>query len=224
MSHPLPTTRPATIARVAAAARVAAVGRVAGGRAVAAALATAVLATPAAAAAAVAAPGAPAGGRSAFALTSAAFAEGGTIPAVHECTSAGPDPRRRNESPPLAWSGAPAGAAAYAVVMRDLDNRDLLHWVLYDIPADAAALPQNVEHAYEPAVPRGARQAYYRGSATLFGYQGPCSPNAVNTYEFVVHAVDRAALPGLSRDSSIRDVAAAVTRASLGTARLTGES
>ncbi|MFI6585211.1 YbhB/YbcL family Raf kinase inhibitor-like protein [Embleya sp. NPDC050493] len=170
------------------------------------------------------APTSPAG-RSAFALSSAAFADGGVIPKIHECTSGGGnDPAKKNESPPLTWSGAPAAAKSYAIVMRDLDNADLIHWVVYDIPVGTTSLPQNVDHAYRPSVPAGARQVYYRGSASLYGYQGPCSPSTVNTYEFVVHALDRTSLTELNSASSTRTAARVIAAASIASARISGES
>nr|WP_245193035.1 YbhB/YbcL family Raf kinase inhibitor-like protein [Amycolatopsis alba] len=163
--------------------------------------------------------------QNAFALSSTAFANGGLIPKVHECTSGGGnDPAKKNESPPLAWSGAPAAAKSYAIVMRDLDNNNLIHWVIYDIPAATASLPQNVQHVYQPPVPAGSRQVYYRGSASLFGYQGPCSPSTVNTYEFVVHALNRASLTNLNSNSSTQTAARAITAASIGSAKISGES
>ncbi|NRQ37590.1 YbhB/YbcL family Raf kinase inhibitor-like protein [Nonomuraea sp. NN258] len=147
------------------------------------------------------------------------------MPKVHECTSDGRnDPRQRNESPPLAWTGAPDTARSYAIVMRDLDNWNLIHWVIYDIPVSATSLPQNVDHAYRPSVPAGARQIYYRGSASLYGYQGPCSPRTVNTYQFVVHALNRAQLTELTSASSTTTAARVISSASIGTAALSGES
>ncbi|WP_245600008.1 YbhB/YbcL family Raf kinase inhibitor-like protein [Embleya scabrispora] len=164
-------------------------------------------------------------GRSAFALSSAAFVDGGFIPKIHECTSGGGnDPAKKNESPPLTWSGAPAAARSYAIVMRDLDNADLIHWVVYDIPANTTSLPQNVDHAYRPSVPAGARQIYYRGSASLYGYQGPCSPSTVNTYEFVVYVLDQPSLPGLNSGSSTRTAARTIAAASIASAGIRGES
>ncbi|WP_409239559.1 YbhB/YbcL family Raf kinase inhibitor-like protein [Streptomyces sp. PA5.6] len=178
--------------------------------------------SPAAASATSSQPSAP---RSAFALSSTAFADGGVIPKVHECTSGGgSDPAKRNESPPLTWSGAPAGAKSYAIVMRDLDNSSLIHWVIYDIPASTTSLPQNVDHAYRPTAPAGARQVYYRGSASLYGYQGPCSPSTVNTYEFVVHALNKTSLTSLNSNSSTRTAAREIGAATIGSARITGES
>ncbi|MET8689216.1 YbhB/YbcL family Raf kinase inhibitor-like protein [Streptomyces sp. NPDC004732] len=163
--------------------------------------------------------------RSAFALSSSAFADGGVIPKVHECTSGGgSDPGKRNESPALTWSGAPTAAKSYAIVMRDLDNASLIHWVIYDIAASTASLPQNVDHAYQPSTPAGARQVYYRGSASLYGYQGPCSPSTVNTYEFVVYALNRASLTNLNSGSSTRTAAREIAAATIGSARITGES
>ncbi|WP_207936048.1 YbhB/YbcL family Raf kinase inhibitor-like protein [Actinomadura sp. KC216] len=161
----------------------------------------------------------------ALAITSTAFTNGGRIPIVHECTSSGDnDPRKKNESPPLAWTGGPAETQSYAIIMRDVDNRNLLHWIIYDIPATVAELPQNVEHVYKPTVPAGSRQIYYRGSASLFGYQGPCSPSSVNTYTFTVYALNRATLTELNENSTIQTAANSITRASLGSAVISGES
>ncbi|GHE53737.1 hypothetical protein GCM10018785_24100 [Streptomyces longispororuber] len=124
----------------------------------------------------------------------------------------------------MTWSGAPAAAKSYAIVMRDLDNANLIHWVIYDIPASTTSLPQNVDHKYQPSVPAGARQVYYRGSASLYGYQGPCSPSTVNTYEFVVHALDQASLTNLNSSSTTRTAAREIAAATIGSARITGES
>ncbi|MEU6819359.1 YbhB/YbcL family Raf kinase inhibitor-like protein [Streptomyces atriruber] len=163
--------------------------------------------------------------RNAFALSSTAFADGGVIPKVHECTSGGgSDPGKRNESPPLTWSGAPTAAKSYAIVMRDLDNASLIHWVIYDIGASTTSLPQNVAHEYRPSTPAGARQVYYRGSASLYGYQGPCSPSTVNTYEFVVHALNQASLTKLNSSSSTRTATREIAAATIGSAKVTGES
>lgn len=160
--------------------------------------------------------------RAAFALSSTAFADGGLIPKVHDCASSGDgDPEKKDESPPLAWSGAPEQAKSYAIVMHDLDN-GIIHWVIYDIPASTAELPQNVDHAYQPAVPAGARQAYYRGSANFFGYQGPCTTN--HTYEWAVHALNKESLTELDANSSTQAAETAIDAATIATASLRGTS
>ncbi|MFD2467460.1 YbhB/YbcL family Raf kinase inhibitor-like protein [Amycolatopsis silviterrae] len=161
-------------------------------------------------------------GRNAFALSSTAFADGGLIPKAHDCASSGDgDPRKKNESPPLDWSGGPDAAKSYAIVMHDLDN-GIIHWVIYDIPVAAAGLPRNVDHAYQPSVPAGSRQAYYRGSANFFGYQGPCTTN--HTYEWAVHALNRATLSELNSNSSTRVAKSAINAATIATASLRGDS
>src|SRR5439155_5221309 len=75
----------------------------------------------------------------AFSVTTTAFREGAGIPVKHTCDGA-------DVSPPLAWSGAPAGAAAFALIADDPDAPagTWVHWVLYDLPARASALAENV--------------------------------------------------------------------------------
>lgn len=80
-----------------------------------------------------------------FTLTSRSFAAGAAIPARHTCDG-------ENISPPLAWSGAPAGTRSFALIDDDPDAPrpgGFVHWVLYDIPASVSELA-------EGAVPPGA--------------------------------------------------------------------
>src|SRR5437879_12240416 len=89
----------------------------------------------------------------AFMLTSSAFTEGAPIPVKHTCDGA-------DVSPPLAWSGAPSGAAGFALIMDDPDAPagTWVHWVLYDLPATTAQLPENVAKTDAPADLGGALQ------------------------------------------------------------------
>ncbi|MCD6340057.1 MAG: YbhB/YbcL family Raf kinase inhibitor-like protein, partial [Verrucomicrobia bacterium] len=77
-------------------------------------------------------------------------------------------------SPPLAWSGAPEGAQAFALICDDPDAPmgTWVHWVIYDIPAEAAGLEENVPP--EESLPNGARQG--RNDFRRIGYGGPCPP------------------------------------------------
>lgn len=76
----------------------------------------------------------------AFKLTSPAFEHNGKMPA--EFTGDGD-----GISPPLKWSGAPAGTKFYALQLWHKPRADgdevKSYWVVFNIPADAAGLDQN---------------------------------------------------------------------------------
>ena len=158
-----------------------------------------------------------------FELTSTAYVNGGMIPVQYECgppVAMGPG---MNINPPLAWTAGPAGTMSYAIVMRDTDFMNLVHWVIYDIPANQLFVPEAVPEGYSPAVPVGAHQAELQGSG-FFGYLGPCSPVSINTYRITVHAMPTATLPGVTMASTENDAAAAVEGMSIASATLDGES
>lgn len=116
-------------------------------------------------------------------LTTAAFTEGGTIPAKHTCD--GPD-----LSPPLAWSGTPAGTKAFALICDDPDAPagTWVHWVLYNVPGTAAQLPENVPKAETVPALGGALQG--RNDSRKIGYAGPCPPpGRPHRYFFKLYAL-----------------------------------
>lgn len=97
------------------------------------------------------------------------------------------DPRHTcdgvNVSPPLAWSGAPTGTAAYAVVLTDLDAPEFAHWVVANIPADRASIPENFT---DPLV------VFADNSQGRAGYAGPCPTKGENhTYDVTVYALSQ---------------------------------
>lgn len=107
-------------------------------------------------------------------LTSSAFAAGGPIPERHGFY-------RENVSPPLSWSGEPAGTQTLVLLVEDLDY-PFSHWVLYDIPAGTTALE-------EGHVPAGARQG--KNTSGTSGYAGPYPPVGVrHRYAFILYALD----------------------------------
>jgi Raf kinase inhibitor-like YbhB/YbcL family protein len=148
-------------------------------------------------------------------LTSSAFAEGGIIPAVSTCSGA-------NTSPPLSWSGAPAGTQSFAVVLTDL-SISLVHWVIYDIPLTAMGLPASIEGTYSPSNATGAHQTVSVQASTV-GYYGPCPsrPPPTHMYQFAVYALDVAPLPGVSQNTTRTDAVAAIAAHRLGMGTLTG--
>ena len=152
------------------------------------------------------------GGAVAFALTSTGFTEGAPIPAKFACAGA-------NVSPELTWTAGPAGTQSYAVVLTDKSN-NLIHWVIWDIPASVTGLPENVQKTATPPAPPGAKQVKSYDNNTV-GYLGPCPPNQ-HTYELAVWALDVATLPNVTTASTRSEVFAEIQNHDLGSAKLTG--
>jgi Raf kinase inhibitor-like YbhB/YbcL family protein len=110
-----------------------------------------------------------------------------------------------NVSPPLTWTTLPAGTVSIAVVCEDPDAGNpppFVHWVIYNIPATAQGLPENIPfqpNAPMPAAIAGATQGL-SGFRRPF-YRGPAPPpGKPHHYHFIVYALDTADLPpGLTR-------------------------
>ncbi len=115
-------------------------------------------------------------------ITSEAFGEGETIPAEYTCDN-------RDISPPLTWSGIPAGTKSIALIMDDPDapRGTFVHWVLYGIPPEAQGLPEAVPK--NKTLNDGSRQGT-TGFGKI-GYGGPCPPpGKPHRYYFKVYALD----------------------------------
>ena len=115
-------------------------------------------------------------------LTSSAFAQGQPIPAKYTCDE-------RNVSPPLKWTGAPAGAKSLALIADDPDAPvgSWVHWVLYDLPATVNELPEDV--AKTQYSPGGGKQGL--NDFKHLGYGGPCPPpGKPHRYFFKLFALD----------------------------------
>ena len=118
-------------------------------------------------------------------LTTAAWPDGGQIPLKH--TQAGEE-----ISPALTWSGAPDGVAGYVLVVHDADaaigsgTDDILHWMLWNIPAASTGLSERVPRGAQ--LPDGTRQI----SATGPNYRGPGAPASgpPHHYVFELFALD----------------------------------
>ena len=120
-------------------------------------------------------------------VTSGAFQEGATVPKEHAGEGA-------DKSPPLAWSGAPAGTKEFAVIVHDPDAPvgTWYHWVLYNIPADVTSLSAGVPNAAVVSTPLKARQGLNSWPSENVGYRGPMPPkgHGKHRYIFTVYAVD----------------------------------
>ena len=122
-------------------------------------------------------------GASALTLTSDAFANNGDIPVKYSCSG-------EATSPPLAWSGAPAGTKAFVLIVHDPDAPlagGFTHWIVVDLPGTATSL--------QPAILQDATIS--GGGKQLIGYRGMCPPegSAPHHYHFRLYALD-AALSG----------------------------
>ncbi|MFZ5442548.1 MAG: YbhB/YbcL family Raf kinase inhibitor-like protein [Myxococcota bacterium] len=116
-------------------------------------------------------------------LTSPAFQDGAELPAVFTCEG-------DDESPPLSWSGAPAGTKSFVLIIDDPDAPDpaapkrvWLHWAVYNLPASCHGLEQNVRQ-----LPRGALEGVTDSGRT--GYGGPCPPIGRHRYFHRLFALD----------------------------------
>jgi len=129
-------------------------------------------------------------------ITSAAFAQEGTIPTKHTCD--GPD-----LSPALAWSQPPGGTKSLALICDDPDAPagTWVHWVLYDLPPEMRDLPEGMPKDRE--LPSGARQGMT--DFKHVGYGGPCPPKGpAHRYYFKLYALDaRLALPAGATKSQV---------------------
>lgn len=157
-----------------------------------------------------------AGGNGSFHLESAAFRDGELIPVIH--TGEG-----LNLSPPLRWSGAPAGTRSFVLVLADPDSPagSWVHWLLFNIPASLRALPAGLERA--PELPNGARHGscWGVGRFNRIGYQGPLPPpGTAHRYVFELLALDAAL--DLPPGSTVFDLRAAIRPHQLARAELTG--
>jgi hypothetical protein len=113
----------------------------------------------------------------AFRLTSPVFGDQESIPDRYTCQGS-------NVSPPLAWTGAPAGTTGFAIVVTDPDASGFVHWVIGPIPATTTSLAEGASST--TTVPQGSNDF---GST---GWSGPCPPNGVHRYRFRAYALSGA--------------------------------
>ena len=112
-------------------------------------------------------------------LTSTAFAEGGALPPEFTCDGA-------NVSPPLAWSGVPAGTVVLALIVDDPDAGGFIHWVVYDIDPDVTGLARGESTSTAGTAPLQGQNSFGR-----IGYGGPCPPSGTHHYVFWLLALDQ---------------------------------
>jgi hypothetical protein len=95
-------------------------------------------------------------------------------------------------SPPLTWTEVPL-AQTYALVVEDPDApRELpfVHWMIWNIPGDLTALPENIPHGAHPMTPQGAVQGVNDFGEPGYGGMRPPPGHGVHRYYFQLFALD----------------------------------
>jgi Raf kinase inhibitor-like YbhB/YbcL family protein len=138
-----------------------------------------------------------------FQVSSSAFADGDIVPATFAFSGIGIDKTQcggQNQSPPLAWSNAPAGTKSFAVVIFDVDGffgQGVTHWVAYNIAPSQTTVAQGAGTAPDPPFTSG-KQSYGQ-----IGFRGFCPPKGQSLHHYVVtvYALDLppALAPGMTR-------------------------
>ena len=131
-------------------------------------------------------------------VSSSAIGGDGQLPAEFTCDGAG-------VSPPLAWSGAPAGTASYALSLwHESPDGVKSYWVVHGIPASVTTLPKAA---------RGIGIEGFNGRRRT-GYDPMCSRGpGSKTYYVSIYALSRSArLPadGVTRDDLLQAIDGAV--------------
>lgn len=150
-----------------------------------------------------------------FSLSSPAFEPDAPIPPQHTCDG-------DDLSPALRWTDPPAGTKSFALIVDDPDAPDpaaprriWVHWLRYNIPADARALPEAAGNT------RGAHVHDALTDDNSLGYHGPCPPIGRHRYYFRLYALD-AMLPVLGPKARRGELERAMQGHVLGTAVLMG--
>lgn len=149
-----------------------------------------------------------------FALTSSAFADGGTLPIQYSGDGIG-------ISPPLAWTGVPEGTVELALMMttQALDG-EKWNWVLYGIPASVTSLAEGTQGVGITGLSTdGPELRYYPPMS-----KGP----GLKTYTFTLYALSAApqlAVPaeqvnGPALTTAISQLTLASTQLSVGYTRV----
>ncbi len=201
-------------------------------------------------------------------LWSDSFADGAMIPVEFAFGRIDADSHvalSSNRNPHLGWDGLPEGTASLALIVHDYDvpsrpddvnqegrtvpadlpRVDFFHWVMFDLPADVAAIEAGsyahgittrgkhgpmIQHSPVPDAIHGLNgyTEWFAGDPDMagdyYGYDGPCPPwndSLVHHYVFTLYAlsVDRLVVSGRVTGQAVRDAMQGLV---LGEAGITG--
>ena len=153
-----------------------------------------------------------------FQISSPAFKDGDVLPPTFLFDGIGIDRTAcggQNQSPPLAWTNAPAATQSFAVVIFDVDGFNgtgVVHWVAYNLPSSKTSLALG-EGAPTATTLTSGKQQY--GS---LGFRGFCPPKGQSLHHYVitVYALDLppALPPGMTRAELLVAIDKHILRAS----------
>lgn len=125
--------------------------------------------------------------RAGLTLSSPTITDGGLLPAKH--TRADPNP----VSPKLGWTNVLPNAVTFALILHDLDSsrsfttEDVLHWMVFNIPASVHELPEGLPGTVQ--LPNGATQGKNRaGTPGFFAPAAAAGP--YHHYAFELYELD----------------------------------
>jgi Raf kinase inhibitor-like YbhB/YbcL family protein len=129
-----------------------------------------------------------------FRITSPDLVDGSQIPMKFTCAAGA-----EAVSPALQWTNVPRGTLSFVLIVHDMEPRpqrkldDILHWMVWNIPASANKYPQNVP-SNTADLPDGSHQTNGNpGNGGITGYRPPCPPQNVSQphhYAFDLFALD----------------------------------
>lgn len=152
-------------------------------------------------------------------LQSSTFKDGGILPA--KCSLSG-----GNKSPELSWTGAPAKAKYFAIIMEDPDASlpAFVHWVIYNIPAKPTDPTSNTYELLEGFPKEEKSNGGILQGANGFqniGYDGPAPPSGTHRYYIKLYALDSAVqLPAGETAAQVR---AAIAKHTLAWTQVMGQ-
>ena len=124
-----------------------------------------------------------------------------------------------NISPPLNWTGVPAGTAELALVMEDPDvpfPRPMIHMVAYGIAPDAPGLDEN-------ALREGASGLVFgKGTLGKQGYSGPRPPAGHGAHRYVFYMLALNRKPQFAAPPKLKEFMAGVAGSIVGRGSLAG--
>ncbi|WP_276301598.1 YbhB/YbcL family Raf kinase inhibitor-like protein [Halorussus lipolyticus] len=151
-----------------------------------------------------------------FTLSTDEWENGESIPTRFTCEG-------ENVSPRFSISNPPEDTEAFALVMDDPDapNPPFVHWLVWNIPADAGEIPESVPTSETVGALGDAVQGA-NGTGEL-GYVGPCPPEGdpQHTYLFSLYALESSL--DLGPGAEYRQVVNAVMRNAIGRSRYVGQ-